>query len=143
MDCCCDSSNNIYITFVHHRYSKQLGTDIIGEPEAFLLGAIFGSIIPIIFAWTSSARIHWIFPLLGSAIFALDAYIILEFTNYLSLSFWEYLASVFTDNVLFKSIVASFSPVLGLPLFNKLSLPKFPVAWGATIKPSYNFDPCL
>ena len=29
-----------YIPFVYHKYSKKLGTDIIVEPETFLLGAI-------------------------------------------------------------------------------------------------------
>ena len=45
------------------------------------------------------------------------------FINYLSISFWGYLASVFAGNGVFKSVVASCSPLFGLPLFNQLSLP--------------------
>lgn len=102
-----------YIPFVYHKYSKKLGTDIIVEPETFLLGAIFGSIMlpmgAFIFAWTSSANIHWIFPLAGSEIFALGAYMIFQaFINYLSISFWGYLASVFAGNGLLHYLVCRY-----------------------------------
>lgn len=128
----------IYIPIIYQKFTKVLlaGNEI--TPEVFLPSAIFGSVMmPVgifIFAWTASPDLHWMGPIIGAAIFALGAFIIFQtLFNYLSMSFWKYLASVFAGNDLFRSVIAGCFPLFGKPLFDNLSTSKYPVAWGSSI----------
>lgn len=128
----------IYIPIIYKKFTKAI---LVGEElrtEVFLPSAIFGGfMMPIgifIFGWTSSAEIHWIGPIFGAVIFALGAFIIFQTSfNYLSMSFWRYMASVFAGNDLIRSVIASCFPLFGRSLFMNLSTQKYPVAWGSSI----------
>lgn len=127
-----------YIPAIYKMFTKKLLKGEQVAPEVFLPLAIIGSVIMpiglIIFAWTVSPDIHWIGPLIGSAIFAAGAFMIFQtLFNYLSMSFYRYLASVFAGNALFRSIMAGAFPLFGTALFKNLGTEKFPVAWGTMI----------
>lgn len=127
-----------FIPFIYRRFTKKL---LVGEqvqPEVFLPMTILGSILmPIgifIFGWTSAPDIHWIAPMIGTAVFAAGAFIVFQtLFNYLSMSFWRYLASVFAGNDLFRSIMAGAFPLFGRALFINLKNERFRVGWGSTV----------
>lgn len=107
-------------------------------PEVFIPLAIFGSVcIPIgifIFGWTSSANIHWMAPMLGSAIFAIGAFMVFQsLFNYLGMSFWRYMASAFAGNAFFRSVIGGAFPLFGRIMFENLSSREYPVGWGSSI----------
>ncbi|CAK7897377.1 multidrug resistance protein 1 [[Candida] anglica] len=128
----------IYLPITYKSFSLKI---IAGEevaPEVFLPVAIFGSVcMPIglfIFGWSATPSAHWIGPIIGTAIFCVGAFIIFQtLFNYLSFSFWKYIASVFAGNVLFRSVLAGVFPLFGAPLFNNLATEKYPVAWGSSL----------
>ncbi|KAK6463719.1 multidrug resistance [Scheffersomyces coipomensis] len=128
----------IYIPVVFRIFTKPLLRGEQVAPEVFIPIAIVGGsclIIGIfIFGWTSAADIHWMGPIIGAAIFAGGAFLIFQtLFNYLGMSFWRYLASVFAGNDLFRSIIAGVFPLFGKSLFLNLKTKRFPVAWGSTI----------
>lgn len=129
---------SFYIPVVYKRFTTKLLNGEGVEPEVFIPMAIVGSVLMpigiIIFAWTSSPDIHWIGPLFGGGIYAAGAFIVFQtLFNYLSMSFWRYLASVFAGNALFRSIMAGAFPLFGKALFLNLKTDKYPVAWGSMI----------
>lgn len=129
---------SFFIPVTHRRFTKKLLNGEIVEPEVFIPMAIVGSVLMpigiIIFAWTSSPEIHWIAPLIGGGIYAAGAFIVFQtLFNYLSMSFWRYMASVFAGNALFRSIMAGAFPLFGRALFLNLKTDKYPVAWGSMI----------
>lgn len=127
--------------FVPVTYNVFTKRKLAGEelyPEVFIPTSIFGGVLMpiglIIFAWTATPSVHWIAPMIGTAIFAAGSFIVFQtLFNYLSMSFWRYLASVFAGNALFRSIMAGAFPLFGKALFNNLLTPKYPVAWGTMI----------
>ena len=128
----------IYVPIIYKKFTKVMLADKDITPEVFLPSAIFGScMMPIgvfIFGWTASPDIHWIGPVIGAAIFAVGAFIIFQtLFNYLSMSFWRYMASVFGGNCLFRSVIAGCFPLFARPLFNNLANEKFPVGWGSSV----------
>jgi Multidrug resistance protein len=128
----------IYLIVVKKVFTDKMLRNEELFPEVFIPTSIVGSVLmPVgifIFAWTSSPDIHWIAPMIGAAIFAAGAFLIFQtLFNYLGMSFWRYLASVFAGNTLFRSVIAGVFPLFGAPLFNNLSTKKFPVGWGSTI----------
>lgn len=129
---------SFYIPIIYNKFTKKLLNGEQVEPEVFIPMAIVGSILMpvgiIIFGWTSSPDLHWIGPLFGGAIFASGAFIVFQtLFNYLSTSFWKYLASVFAGNDLFRSIMAGAFPLFGRALFKNLLTDRYPVAWGSMI----------
>lgn len=127
-----------YIPVIYKNFTKKLMAGEMVEPEVFLPIAIVGStLMPlgiIIFAWTAASDIHWIAPMIGAGIFAAGAFIIFQtLFNYLSFSFYRYLASVFAGNDLFRSLMAGAFPLFGRALFLNLKTSRFPVAWGSMI----------
>lgn len=127
-----------YIPIIYSRFTKVLLGGNMVNPEVFIPPAIVGSVMmPIgifIFGWTSAADIHWIGPVIGSAVFAFGAFVIFQtLFNYLGMSFYRFLASVFASNDLFRSAVAGAFPLFGAPLFSNLATPRFPVAWGSSV----------
>lgn len=127
-----------FIPLTYRFFTKRL---LNGEqlfPEVFIPTAIFGGVLMpiglIIFAWTATPSVHWIAPMIGTAVFAAGAFIVFQtLFNYLSMSFWKYLASVFAGNALFRSLMAGAFPLFGRALFVNLLTPKYPVAWGTMV----------
>ncbi|KAK6463716.1 multidrug resistance [Scheffersomyces coipomensis] len=131
----------IYIPVVLRIYTKPMldkrtKDDVV--PEVFIPMAIVGGMCLItgvfVFGWTSAPDIPWILPAIGAAIFAAGAFLIFQtLFNYLGMSFWRYLASVFAGNDLFRSVIAGVFPLFGRDLFDNLKTERFPVALGCTI----------
>lgn len=127
-----------YIPIIRRQFTLPFKAGKPIAPEVFLPMAIIGSILMpcglIIFAWTSSPKVHWIGSLFGAGIFAGGAFLVFQtLFNYLSFSFTRYLASVFASNNLMRSNTAAFFPIIGKFLFGNLSTPNYPVAWGTMI----------
>lgn len=129
---------SFYVPWIHHKFTKKLldGKDVV--PEVFIPLAIVGSVLmPIgvfIFGWTAAPDLHWIGPLIGAVIFAAGGLVIFQtLFNYLSMSFWRYIASVFAGNDLFRSLMAGAFPLFGRPLFLNLKTARFSVGWGSSV----------
>ncbi|CUM63889.1 uncharacterized protein PRCAT00001477001 [Priceomyces carsonii] len=108
------------------------------SPESVLFVAIIGAVLmPVgifIFGWTANPHIHWIVPIIGACIYSIGAFLTFQaLYQYLSMSFWKYMASAFAGNDLFRSVMAGAFPIFGKPLFSNLSIPEFPVAWGSSL----------
>lgn len=128
----------IYMPVIYKTFTKKLLAGEPLQPEVFIPIAIVGSVLmPIgvfIFSWSSSAQVHWIGPMIGAAIFAAGAFLIFQtLFNYLGMSFWMYVASVFAGNAMFRSIIASVFPLFGKIMFDNLATDKYPVGWGSSI----------
>lgn len=128
----------VYITQIYRLFTLPYLRNEEIFPEVFIPPMIVGAIsMPIgifIFGWTASSSLHWIGPLIGSAVYSVGAFIIFQTGfNYLGASFPNYLASVFAGNDLFRSLIAGCFPLFGSALFKNLSTEKFPVAYGSTI----------
>lgn len=128
----------VYISFVFKKYTPRIHRDEDVEPEVFLPMAIFGGLLmPIgvfIFGWTSAEDIPWIIPLIGAGIFAGGCFTVFQtLFNYLSMSFPDFVASVFAGNDLFRSIMAGAFPLFARALFLNLECGKFVVGVGSTI----------
>lgn len=129
----------IYIPIIYKKFTIPMMNDPTSVvPEVFIPMAIFGSIcMPVglvIFAWTAAYGVHWIGCLIGAMVFATGAFCVFQtLFNYLSFSFWRYLASVFASNNLMRSNVAAFFPIIGKYLFGNLATKKYPVAWGSMV----------
>lgn len=128
----------VYIPFVYRFFTKKLLAGEMVTPEVFLPAAIVGAVIMpiglIIFAWTAAPDVHWMGPVVGASLFAAGAFVIFQtLFNYLSMSFWRYLASVFAGNALFRSIMAGAFPLFGKALFLNLKTGKFLIGWGTMI----------
>lgn len=129
---------SIYVPLIYHKFTKRLldGKEVL--PEVFIPIAIVGSVLmPIgvfIFGWTTARDLHWIGPLIGAAVFAAGGFLIFQtLFNYLSMSFWRYIASVFAGNDLFRSVMAGAFPLFGRPLYLNLKTARFPVGWGSSV----------
>lgn len=129
---------SFYLPAIYKRFTKRLLKGDQITPEVFIPMAIIGSILmPIgifLFGWLSASDIHWIGPLFGAAIFASGAFIVFQtLFNYLSMSFYRYLASVFAGNDLFRSMMAGAFPLFARPLFLNLKTNRFKVGWGSSL----------
>lgn len=128
----------LYIYYLNKTFTKKILAGEMLDPEFFipimLFGAVFMPIGIFIFGWTSAADLHWIGPLIGSALFALGGFFVFQTGfNYLASSFPKYLASVFAGNQFLRSTLAGCFPLFGHSLFSNLKTERFPVAWGSTI----------
>lgn len=128
----------IYLPYIYKRFTKKLLNNEEVVPEVFLPISIFGSVLmPIglfIFGWSTTASVHWILLLIGCAIFACGAFLVFQtLFNYMSMSFFHYMASVFAGNDLFRTTAGGLFPLFGHALFSNLKTKKFPIAWGSTI----------
>lgn len=128
----------IYVPLIYRQFTKRKLRNEEVHPEVFIPIAIFGSfLMPIgifIFGWTAAEDLHWIGPLIGAAIFAASAFLIFQtLFNYLSMSFWRYLASVFAGNDLFRSLMAGAFPLFGRPLYLNLKTNRFSIGWGSSV----------
>ncbi|KAG7195631.1 uncharacterized protein KQ657_003398 [Scheffersomyces spartinae] len=128
----------IYMVYIYQKFTVKI---LKGEgfvPEVFIPMTIIGSILLptgiFIFGWSAAKDLHWIGPMIGAGIFGAGALIIFQtLFNYLSSSFYRYLASTFASNALFRSVIAGCFPLFGRPLFDNLKTNRFPVGWGSSI----------
>jgi DHA1 family multidrug resistance protein-like MFS transporter len=106
------------------------------NPEHFLILAMWVCFfLPaslFLFGWT--AQIHWILPIISEFFFVLAAFNIFQSGfGYLAINYPRYIASVFAGNAFVRSTFASVFPLFGKAMFNDLSTPRFPVAWGSSL----------
>lgn len=127
-----------YVAYIVKFYTRKIQTNQEVVPEMFLpIAIVGGSLMPVgifIFGWTSASDLNWMGPLVGAAIFAAGCFLVFQTSfNYLSMSFYRFLASVFAGNDLFRSLMAGAFPLFGRALFLNLSTKRFVVGWGSTV----------
>lgn len=96
-----------------------------GVPEARMWMARAGAIsIPVSlfwFGWTSYPSVHWIVPVIASAMFGAGIYIIiLSILNYVVDSYQTYSASALAGVILVRNIVGAGFPLFATQMYNKL-----------------------
>lgn len=94
-----------------------------------IVGAFFITSGLFIFAWTSRPDVHWIAPLIGTAVFCIGHFWTMQsLFIYLPLSYPKYTASLFAGNSIWRSGIAVGSVAFARPLFVNLG-----VARGVTL----------
>lgn len=96
-----------------------------GVPEARMwmarLGAMFIPVSLFWFGWTSYPSVHWIVPIIASAMFGAGIYIIiLSILNYVVDSYQTYSASALAGVILVRNIVGAGFPLFATQMYNKL-----------------------
>lgn len=96
-----------------------------GVPEARMwmarLGAIFIPVSLFWFGWTSYPSVHWIVPIIASAMFGAGIYvIILSILNYVVDSYQTYSASALAGVILVRNIVGAGFPLFAAQMYSKL-----------------------
>ena len=96
-----------------------------GVPEARMwmarLGAIFIPVSLFWFGWTSFPSVHWIVPIIASAMFGAGIYIIiLSILNYVVDSYQTYSASALAGVILVRNIVGAGFPLFATQMYSKL-----------------------
>ncbi|ODV77955.1 SCR1 protein [Suhomyces tanzawaensis NRRL Y-17324] len=127
-----------YLTWVNKAFTSKLMAGEMVVPEVFIPAAILGGILmPVgtfIFGWTVTEDVHFIVSLIGAALYSAGAFLIFQtLFNYLGMSFYRYVASVFAGNALFRSVTAGVFPLFGNALYNNLATKKFRTGWGTSI----------
>lgn len=127
-----------YFPLIYRQLTKKIlrGEDV--PPEVHLQVCILGSVMQplglVIVAWTATLSVHWVVPMIGGGLFMGGAFIVFQtLFNYLGMSFPRYMASVFAGNALFRGLMGGAFPLFGKIMFDNLSTPKYPVAWGTMI----------
>ena len=118
--------------FWHKNYQKlvrqreeQGGEPGGSEPEYRLPPAIGGAILVPIgmfwFGWTTYSSIHWIVPIIGSAVFGMGVLLVFSgvFT-FLVDAYPLYAASALAANSFARSTFAAAFPLFGIQMYNKL-----------------------
>lgn len=105
-----------------HKHDPETGRPY---PEAMVSVVCIASIcIPagqIIFAWTCTPNVHWIFPILGGIPFgAGNAGVFIYASNYLVQSYGIYAASALAGNAVLRSIMGATLPLAGPALYKTL-----------------------
>ncbi|KAM0562297.1 hypothetical protein ACHAPJ_001984 [Fusarium lateritium] len=108
---------------IHLRLQKQQG---VNEPEFHLPSAVAGGVLVPIglfwFAWTIFSSVHWIVPIIGSAIFGMG-YILL-FTGiftFLVDAYPKYAASALAANTFVRCVFAAAFPLFGNQMYERLN----------------------
>jgi DHA1 family multidrug resistance protein-like MFS transporter len=128
----------LYLPYIRRRFTIPILKGDPVEPEVFLPPNLAGAIcLPVglfIFAWTSTASVHWIVPIIGSFLFAPGMFLLFQtHLNYLGFAFPRHMASVFAGNDLFRSCVGAAFPLFANALYRNTGSQKFPVGWGCSI----------
>ncbi|KAH7204875.1 major facilitator superfamily domain-containing protein [Fusarium redolens] len=119
--------------YLIEKHDRETGVENISEPEFRLPPAILGSLlVPIglfMFAWTSRPWIHWIVPIIGSAIFgAGNALILTGIFTFLVEAYPVYAASTLAANSFVRNLFAA-----GLPLFGNQMYTKMGYQWASSL----------
>lgn len=107
------------------KLSKETGVEGASEPEFRLPGVIVGAfLVPggiFMFGWSTYPWVHWIVPIIGSAIFGAGA--ILVFTGiftFLVDAYPAYAASALAANAFVRCAFAASFPLFGNQMYEKL-----------------------
>ncbi|OBA19603.1 multidrug resistance protein 7 [Metschnikowia bicuspidata var. bicuspidata NRRL YB-4993] len=127
-----------YLPVIYKIFTKRILRGDQVTPEVLLPLCIVGSVMSptglIILAWTATPSVHWIVPMIGGGLFMCGAFIIYQtMFNYIGMSFYRFLASVFAGNAFFRAMMGGAFPLFGRAMFTNLSTSRFPVAWGTMI----------
>ncbi|ERS99880.1 hypothetical protein HMPREF1624_03247 [Sporothrix schenckii ATCC 58251] len=105
---------------------QELGASApVSEPEYRLPSVMVGAIIVPIgifwFGWTSYASIHWIVPIIGSAVFAIGCLFVFSgiFTFFVD-TYQPHAASVLASNAFVRCSFAAAFPLFGVQMYHKL-----------------------
>ncbi|RSL50854.1 hypothetical protein CEP54_011719 [Fusarium duplospermum] len=106
---------------------------VVMKPEYRLpplrVGAIFLPAGLFIYGWTAEYKVHWIAPIIGTAVMGVGNLIIfMTLQMYLVDSFTVYAASALAANAVMRSIAGGVLPLAGLPMFDKLGM-----GWGNSL----------
>ncbi|KAI0475657.1 major facilitator superfamily domain-containing protein [Xylariaceae sp. FL0804] len=112
---------------VQERYylSRIAANDGKGVPEARVwmarAGAFFIPISLFWFAWTSFPTVHWIVPIIASALFGAGIYIIiLSILNYVVDSYQTYSASALAGIILVRNLAGAGFPLFASQMYERL-----------------------
>ncbi|KAF2158651.1 hypothetical protein M409DRAFT_71545 [Zasmidium cellare ATCC 36951] len=108
-------------------YEAKLKRRGPGLQEERLLPAVLASILQpaglFLFAWTSRSDVHWIFSMIGIALFSTGGFILFQgIFMYLPLSYPDYAASLFAANDFCRSAWAAGAVLYARPLFDALGI---------------------
>ncbi|KAI1383930.1 bicyclomycin resistance protein [Hypoxylon trugodes] len=82
-----------------------------------------------IYGWTASYGVHWIAPIIGTAIVGLgNLLIFMSIQLYLVDAFTIYAASALACNTVVRSLAGAVLPLAGLPMYSKLG-----IGWGNSL----------
>lgn len=82
-----------------------------------------------IYGWTASFRVHWIAPIIGTAVVGMGNIIVfLTVQLYLVDTFTIYAASAIASNTVVRSLAGALLPLAGLPMYEKLG-----IGWGNSL----------
>lgn len=124
------------IPFFWYNYKyveKQFDEEDHLRPEIRLQPAFVGAfLIPIClfwFGWSARSSIHWIMPIIGSAVFSMGAFLLfMAVLAYLGDAYPKYIASVFAGNDLFRASFGAAFPLFATGMYHKLG-----VGWASSL----------
>lgn len=91
--------------------------------ELALVAACFIPVSLLMFGWSSRESVHWIVPIIGSALYLPGIFLIFQsILIYISMGYPKHAASIFAGNDLFRSSFASVFPLFGRAFFTRLGL---------------------
>ncbi|GAM91137.1 hypothetical protein ANO11243_091840 [Dothideomycetidae sp. 11243] len=118
-----------YLYFVQE---KQFDANGNIQPEKRLIPAMVGCFaVPICLFWFgwSAGRSHWIVPIIGSAWFAIGAFLLFNAVlSYLGDAYPDYVASVYAGNDLMRSSFGAGFPLFATQMYNRLG-----VGWASSL----------
>ena len=93
------------------------------------VGAFFIPICLFWFGWSARASVHWIMPIIGSALFPIGAFLLfISVLGYLGDAYPKYVASVFAGNDLVRSAFGA-----GFPLFAGAMYKRLGIGWASSL----------
>ncbi|OJJ69763.1 hypothetical protein ASPBRDRAFT_56567 [Aspergillus brasiliensis CBS 101740] len=123
-----------YFCWKYYWQSKHVSQDGHLSPEEHLPPACFGAVcLPISlfwFGWTANfASVHWIVPIIASALFAIGGYLIFNsIFCYEAQAYPKYAASVLAGNDFLRSSFGGGFPLFATQMFHNLG-----VGWACTL----------
>ncbi|KAI1649142.1 MFS general substrate transporter [Daldinia loculata] len=99
----------------------------IGRPEFRVPTMILGTALVLVgllwWGWSGQAKLHWIMPNIGSALFAMGVYVCSGCVSIYTIDTYpQYAASAISTNLVLRSITAAFFPLFAPYMFNALGL---------------------
>jgi len=118
---------------VSDKMTRHAAAGVDWKPEARLRPLIPGSLIVPIgllwYGWSAQARLHWIMPIIGSALVGLGTVaVVMPVQTYLIDAFPLHAASVSAANTIFRSLLGAFLPLIGPRMYATLGQ-----GWGNTL----------
>ncbi|KAI1413111.1 bicyclomycin resistance protein [Hypoxylon sp. FL1857] len=93
------------------------------------LGAVLIPAGLFIYGWTASYKVHWIAPIIGTAVVGVGNLIVfMSIQMYLVDTFTIYAASAIACNTVVRSLAGAVLPLAGLPMYSKLG-----IGWGNSL----------